>query len=80
MDFEDAGRASRVRVLIRDRDAKYPRLIDEILGSAGITTVPTGVRMPRMNAIMERWGENTTGGTAGPHVDLERDPSPERAS
>ncbi|USX54120.1 transposase [Lentzea sp. HUAS12] len=38
-----------------DRDAKYPALIDKILGTAGIDTVPTGVRMPRMNSIMERW-------------------------
>ena len=30
-------------------------LIGEILGTAGIDTVLTGVRMPRMNAIMERW-------------------------
>jgi hypothetical protein len=29
-------------------------MIDEILGSTGITTVLTGVRMPRMNAITER--------------------------
>jgi len=55
MDFEDAGSASRVRFLIRDRDAEYSRPIDEILGSAGITTVLSGVRMRRMNAIMERW-------------------------
>jgi transposase InsO family protein len=30
-------------------------LIDEILGSAGIAAVLTGVRMPRMNSITERW-------------------------
>ncbi|MFC7588194.1 integrase core domain-containing protein [Nonomuraea antimicrobica] len=29
--------------------------MDEILTEAGIKTVPTGIRMPRMNAIMERW-------------------------
>ncbi|MEV5718166.1 integrase core domain-containing protein [Amycolatopsis mediterranei] len=51
----DAGGVARVRFLIRDRDAKYPALIDEILRDAKITTVRTGVRMPRMNAIMERW-------------------------
>jgi transposase len=55
MDLQDAGGIARVRFLIRDRDAKYPALIDEILGSAGITTVLTGIRMPRMNAITERW-------------------------
>jgi hypothetical protein len=55
MDLEDAGSLTRVRFLIRDRDAKYPALIDEILSVAGITTVLTGVRMPRMNAIIEPW-------------------------
>ena len=55
MDLEDAGSLARVRFLIRDRDAKYPALIGEILSTAGIATVLTGVRMPRMNAITERW-------------------------
>ena len=55
IDLEDAGNLARVRFLIRDRDAKYPALIDQILASAEITTVLTGVRMPRMNAITERW-------------------------
>jgi transposase len=55
MDLGDTGYFARVRFLIRDRDSKYPALIDKVLGSAGIATVLTGVRMPRMNAIMERW-------------------------
>ncbi|WP_330275942.1 helix-turn-helix domain-containing protein [Lentzea sp. NBC_00516] len=54
MDLEDTGYAARIRFLIRDRDAKYPALIDDVIGSAGIETVLTGVRMPRMNSIMER--------------------------
>jgi transposase InsO family protein len=53
MDLEDAG--CQVKHLIRDRDGKYPSLFDTILADAGITVVRTGVRMPRMNAIMERW-------------------------
>ncbi|WP_214108295.1 integrase core domain-containing protein [Acrocarpospora catenulata] len=53
MDLEDAG--CRVRYLIRDRDGKFPAFMEEILAGAGIQTVLTGVRMPRMNAIMERW-------------------------
>jgi signal transduction histidine kinase len=53
VDLEDAG--CRARYLIRDRDAKFPRLFDTILADAGIETVPSGVRMPRMNSIMERW-------------------------
>jgi putative transposase len=53
MDMQDAG--CNVRYLIRDRDGKYPALFDTILADAGITVVRSGVRMPRMNAIMERW-------------------------
>ncbi|WP_327660237.1 MULTISPECIES: integrase core domain-containing protein [unclassified Streptomyces] len=41
--------------LIRDRDAKYPAPFDEILRNAGIQVVRTGIRIPRMNVIMERW-------------------------
>jgi putative transposase len=53
MDLQDAG--CRARFLIRDRDGKFPELFDAVLAGAGITVVRTGVRMPRMNAIMERW-------------------------
>jgi transposase len=53
MDLDDAG--CRARHLIRDRDGKFPALMDEILAEAGIKTVLTGIRMPRMNSIMERW-------------------------
>lgn len=53
MDLQDAG--SRARFLIRDRDGKYPTLFDTILADTGIQVVLTGVRMPRMNAVMERW-------------------------
>lgn len=53
MDLEDVG--AHAAYLIRDRDAKYPALIDEILADVGIQSVFTGVRMPRMNSIMERW-------------------------
>ncbi|MEV1004052.1 integrase core domain-containing protein [Nonomuraea sp. NPDC050202] len=53
MDLDDAG--CRARFLLRDRDGKFPALMDEILAEAGITTVLTGIRMPRMNSIMERW-------------------------
>ncbi len=53
MDLEDAG--CRARFLIRDRDGKFPALFDSILNDAGIEVVLSGVRMPRMNSIMERW-------------------------
>ncbi|QXV56937.1 integrase [Amycolatopsis sp. TNS106] len=55
MDLEDANGLARIKFLIRDRGAKYAALIDEVLSSAGIATVLTGVRIPRMNAITERW-------------------------
>ena len=53
MDLEDAG--SRARFMIRDREGKFPGLFDAILADADIETVLSGVQMPRMNAIMERW-------------------------
>jgi transposase len=53
MDLEDAG--CQARYLIRDRDGKFPALMDEILTDAGIQTVLTGIRIPRMNSIVERW-------------------------
>ena len=53
MDLEDAG--CRARFLIRDRDGKFPDLFDAVLADAGIEVVLSGVRIPRMNSIMERW-------------------------
>ena len=53
MDLEDAGPS--IRYLIRDRGGKFCALFDEVLADAGIQVVLTGVRMPRMNAVMERW-------------------------
>ncbi|GAB3177998.1 hypothetical protein GCM10027162_28370 [Streptomyces incanus] len=50
MDLEDAG--LRVRFLLRDRDGKFPALFDAVLADAGIEVVLSGVRMPRMNAVM----------------------------
>jgi putative transposase len=69
MDLEDAG--SRARFLIRDRDGKFPALFDTILKDAGIQVVLSGVQMPRMNSIMERWGADVPPRTAGPHAHLE---------
>jgi hypothetical protein len=53
MDLEDAG--CRDRFLIRDRDSKFTGLFDAVLADAGIEVVLTGVRIPRMKSIMERW-------------------------
>jgi transposase InsO family protein len=53
MDLQDAG--CRARFMIRDRDTKYPKLFDAVLKDAGIEVVLSGVQMPRMNSIIERW-------------------------
>jgi putative transposase len=53
MDLEDTG--CRARYMIRDRDGKFPDLFDTILADAGIDVVLSGIQMPRMNSIMERW-------------------------
>jgi hypothetical protein len=39
---------------IHDRDGKYPAPFDTVLVDAGITVVRSGVRVPRMNAVVER--------------------------
>ncbi|MEU1595143.1 integrase core domain-containing protein [Streptomyces sp. NPDC005708] len=53
MDLEDAG--SRARFLIRDRDAKFTASFGALFADAGLEVVKTGIRIPRMNSIMERW-------------------------
>jgi putative transposase len=53
MDLD--GSAERIKSLIRDRDILYPTELEHILFDAGITTVCSAVRSPRMNAVMERW-------------------------
>ena len=53
MDLEGAG--CKVKYLIRDRDGTYPAMFDMVLADAGIEIVRGGVRVPRMNSIMEWW-------------------------
>jgi hypothetical protein len=53
MDLEVSG--ARARFLIRDRDGKFPGLLDAVLQDAGLKVILSGVQMPRMNSIMERW-------------------------
>jgi putative transposase len=53
MDLHDTR--ATVKYLIRDRDSKYTAAFDAVLADEGIAIVKTGVRVPRMNAIMERW-------------------------
>jgi putative transposase len=53
MDLDES--ADRIKFLIRDRDIRYPPELEHALSDAGITTVRSAVRAPRMNAVMERW-------------------------
>ncbi|MFI0771887.1 integrase core domain-containing protein [Streptomyces sp. NPDC021218] len=53
MDLEDLG--FRARFMMRDRDGKFPELFDAVLKDAGIDVVLSGIQIPRMNSIMERW-------------------------
>jgi transposase InsO family protein len=53
MDLEDVD--SRARFLVRDRDSKFTQAFDAVLADAGLRVVNSGVRMPRMNSIMQRW-------------------------
>ena len=71
MDLEDAG--SRARYLIRDRDGKFPALLEAVLVDAGVKVVLSGIQTPRMNSIMERWVRTCTARRAPPP-----DQSPDR--
>jgi transposase InsO family protein len=58
MDLHDA--ATTMKYLIRDHDSRYTAAFDAALEDEGITIVKTGIRLPRMNAIMERWARSCT--------------------
>jgi putative transposase len=59
MDLQDAG--AIVKYLVRDRDSRYIDAFDAVFHNEGIAIVKTGVRVPRMNAIMERWVRSCRG-------------------
>jgi len=51
--LEEQGR--RVRLLLRDRDAKFCRSFDDVVRSQGADVVLTPVQAPNANAHAERW-------------------------
>lgn len=46
---------SKASFLIRDRDSKFTTAFDTLMAHAGIKVVTTGIQIPRMNSIVERW-------------------------
>jgi transposase InsO family protein len=53
MDLDESS--DRITFPIRDRAILHPPEPEHILSDAGIRTVRSAVRAPRMNSIMERW-------------------------
>jgi putative transposase len=51
MDLQDTA---TVKYLIRARDSRYTAVFDAVLAHSDITTITTGIHVPRMNAIMKR--------------------------
>jgi transposase InsO family protein len=47
--------ADRFRLLLRDRDAKLTAAFDAVSAAAGIETVKIPPRVPKANAVAERW-------------------------
>ena len=53
IDLEE--RAGAFRFLVRDRDAKFPRVFDDVMAGNGTRVVKIAPRSPRANAFAERW-------------------------
>ena len=53
IDLDQAD--ANVKFVLRDRDATFHEGFDAVFTAAGLRIVRSGVRMPRMHSIMERW-------------------------
>lgn len=45
----------QVKVVIRDRDAKFNKSFDDVFRSENIRIIRTPIKAPRANAVCERW-------------------------
>jgi transposase InsO family protein len=53
MDPQDVG--TTAKYLIQDRDSTFTQAFDAVFTGQDIEIVTTGIRIPRINSIMERW-------------------------
>ena len=53
MDLDETR--TRVKFVLRDRDASFTAAFDAVFQAAGVRIVRSAVQAPRMNSVMERW-------------------------